>query len=886
MNNTSGSHSIAPQIVEALIANYGAKPRDGYLRYGKCPQCGRRELWASSEAPWIIRCGRLNKCGFEATARELFPDFYHNFSKRYAASPANPNATADAYLQYVRGLEIRNIKGWYSQEKYWHPKGDRGSATVRFALNEDVYFERLVDSVNITLDDGASDCRRANFHGKYRGLWWQPPGFEPIDGSDVYLVEGIIDALTLIQSGVQAVATLTCNNYPAIALAALGNANKLHFVWALDNDKSGRQYSRKHIAQMREAGLNCSAALIKQSKKSKTDWNDLLISGDLTPERIIDTISQCRHQGDLLMAQTAQEKGALIYLHTRQSAFWFEHSDRLYWFEYSDKAVKQVQSTAEENKEALLPVQALKQAGLCKQIANCFPECLYHEISTVNDEFNRYYLRIRTPTGRRPIQSAFSGAQLAAAGEFKKRLLSVSPGAMYLGNAPQLDNFMLTTMHNLPSVEVFDACGYSNTHQAYIFHELGVKNGKVTPVNDEDYMEFGKIAVKTESGAHLSLSTQIQESEWLNRIVKAYGVKGVVVLAYWIGALFSQQIRATHKSFPFLEIIGEPGSGKSTLLEYLWKLFGRQDYEGFDPSKSSLAARTRVFAQVSNLPVVLIESDREDSSRKFLWDELKTAYNGRALRSRGVKTGGNEVYEPPFRGALVISQNTRVDASEAIVQRIVGIELTRAGHSIDTAEIAREIERTPIEQVNGVLVKTIRDEAAILKQFFSHYDAHKQKLAQHIKVDRIVKNHAQLAALIDILKSHLGLSAKDHVQTQEFVIEMAKEREFLINSDTPSVAEFWELYEYLNSMGRDGQQLNHAKDVSIIAINLNHMRQIAAEHKLQMPPNSDLKRLLPASKRYRFTGKRMIRSQLLSAETDPYGKQLRCWTFKAQKGGE
>jgi len=88
-----------------------------------------------------------------------------------------------------------------------------------------------------------------------------------------------------------------------------------------------------------------------------------------------------------------------------------------------------------------------------------------------------------------------------------------------------------------------------------------------------------------------------------------------------------------------------------------------------------------MFSQVSNLPVVLIESDREatDSAKakQFDWDDLKTAYNGRAMRSRGVKNNGNDTYDPPFRGAVMISQNDQVAASEAIISRIVHITVTR-----------------------------------------------------------------------------------------------------------------------------------------------------------------------------------------------------------------
>jgi hypothetical protein len=92
------------------------------------------------------------------------------------------------------------------------------------------------------------------------------------------------------------------------------------------------------------------------------------------------------------------------------------------------------------------------------------------------------------------------------------------------------------------------------------------------------------------------------------------------------------------------------------------------------PPRAHPVARARNFAQVGNLPVVLIESEREKTdgsqTKQYDWDELKTAYNGRSVRSTGVKNNGNDTREPPFRGVVVIGQNHAVNASEPILQRV------------------------------------------------------------------------------------------------------------------------------------------------------------------------------------------------------------------------
>ena len=77
------------------------------------------------------------------------------------------------------------------------------------------------------------------------------------------------------------------------------------------------------------------------------------------------------------------------------------------------------------------------------------------------------------------------------------------------------------------------------------------------------------------------------------------------------------------------------------MLEFCWRLLGRDEYEGFDLLKATQAGRRRAFSQVSNLPVVLIESDRDNGEkdakqRQFSFDEMKPFFNGRGTGTLGV----------------------------------------------------------------------------------------------------------------------------------------------------------------------------------------------------------------------------------------------------------
>ncbi|WP_178119778.1 hypothetical protein [Pseudomonas gelidaquae] len=58
------------------------------------------------------------------------------------------------------------------------------------------------------------------------------------------------------------------------------------------------------------------------------------------------------------------------------------------------------------------------------------------------------------------------------------------------------------------------------------------------------------------------LKTAIQFDDFYT----VFGTKGVVAMAWWLGALHADRIRAEHHSFPFLHIEGEAGAGKTFLM--------------------------------------------------------------------------------------------------------------------------------------------------------------------------------------------------------------------------------------------------------------------------------------------------------------------------------
>lgn len=867
----------------------------GWLRQGKCPSCGKKELYTHAEKPWVLRCGRLNKCGAEIHVKEQYPELFDNWSSRYERTAEAPNAAADAYLQSARGFDLGKIAGWYSQEYYKDNKLGIGSATVRFPLANGDYWERIIDQPHRFGDKKA----HFNYGAKYQGTCWVPPGV-PMPEDEIWIVEGIFKAIGLLHHDIWAASALTCTNYPSLFLEGIAKqceANdkpRPRLVWALDDDPAGRRFMRQFVDRSREDGWEASAAFVPRKGKQKLDWDDMHQRDRLGPK----DIEEYRYHGSLLTAKSASEKALLIYNRKSWAQFFFDFENRLYWFEIDfgayNKAREALADRFKDLSDDKLREMALAESHSVRQIANCNPTALYYQANLLTDE-SWYYLRVDFPHDGAAVKNTFTGSQLSSSSEFKKRLLAIAPGAVYTGTAQQLDAWLQRQLYQIKTVQTVDFVGYSKEHGAWVFNDLAVKGGKVVALNEEDFFDLGKLSIKSLNQS-VALAINADETdytnEWLDLLWTAFGAKGIAALAFWLGSLYAEQIRGEQKSFPFLEVVGEPGAGKTTLIEFLWKLIGRRDYEGFDPSKSTIAARARNFAQVANLPVVLIESDRDSNEdrnkqKSFDWDELKTAYNGRSVRSTGVKNGGNDTREPPFRGAILICQNAEVSASDAVLQRIVHIYFDLASHSPKTKEASDKLERMPIERVSGFVLRACKAETEVMRIFNEKCPLYDQALSagKDIKNLRIIKNHAQIMALVDALAAIVPLDEERKGKVLDEIVEMAKARQQAINADHPLVQEFWEIFDYLD--GDDLSIINHSRTDGEIAINLNHFVQVAMDRKQQIPDMARLKKVLRTSRFRKFIDVKPVNSAINARynnrkhEGDPdRPSTVKCWVFK------
>lgn len=861
-NNTQRAEAITSR----LQADYGLKRKGDYLREGRCPECGKKELFISANEPNHLKCGRENNCGWSINTRELYPDLWKTLQELYPPTPADPNATAKAYLR-SRGLDPALFVGQFQQGQRVEREAIREpkfTDTVRFFLTPDktVYWERF-----FTVIDMPDKPKKAHFSGGYKGLWWQPADFNPERGNQVFLVEGILDALSLIQSGFKAVALLSCYNWPEKSLEPwLGKG--IHWVLGLDNDPAGQRWNLKFHRELINRGEH--AEVCTAPDRDKRDWNDLLkgCGGHIQK----DHLTEWFYTGRLLAASSASAKALEIVNHTGKHRFTFEYGNQLYAAKYSEKD--------EDN-----PIQL-------ENIANCKPEFLYFQKDALTGE-SAYYMRITRPGSQSPYKDVFSSSTLAAAPKFKDRLMDVGAGLMFTGNTKQLEQhqrmYWFPPGQALPEVKTINFLGYTHELGGWLFPKHAVFNGELYPINQDDFFDLPdgrqvKTTFRKEDAVVIGKPDEAHQPElWLQDFKTAYGVKGLATLAFWAGSYLVQQIRKGQSSYPFLELSGQPGTGKTSLLLWLWKLTGRDDYEGIDLSKATPATRWRSFAQLANMPLVAIEGDRSTEGhqrRTFDLNEAKPLYNGRGMRGTSPKNQGIETHEPPFRGALVIAQNAPVESELAVMERIVRIHWDKSHFSTNGYHAASRLHSLDMGKVNGFMTACILQEKRFMECYQEGYSFAMKSLEadKGLGNQRIRHNHAQIMGAMHALKATgilSGLLPTDLEQVDQFLKTCCLERHQCLEADTPLVSEFWDMFNYLEHEA--GCPVNHSKDPTRIAISILDFEAKLAHLKLRPLDLTALRRELKQSKRYPFIEQNAVWSTVNSNVGQ--GKTIKCYIF-------
>lgn len=736
--------SISQDIRKTLLENHTqaqVSTDKKYIRKLTCPICHKNEAFAYYDKPFSIVCPRSNKCGSTTSIKEVLPQFFQNFTERFPTTKKDPKATARAYL-VSRAIDPSNIE--FKQGKVKEEKENKEYSTVKFEVDSKITFHRLIDY---------SGKNKTRIFGSYKGKVWKPKNFDY--SKQTWVVEGILDALSLIQSGLQSIAILSSTHLPE-EFYKKKSFLKTPIILGFDSDKAGKKAIEKHIRLFKEIDKkNYDVALPPGGR----DWNDLLLNNAFSDERKENTLNNVLWRGRLHLASSEQKYFKIYCERHKESSAIFEYNHKLYRGFVKEKKDELEYSTYE--------------------LADCSVDILY-SIEDDSIQYNsrtKHRLKLYSPREGNNIVE-FNSEELTQLQYFKTKFTNYMQ--TFSGSDKDLNELRKYLFNKkAPRIRQCHALGYDEKSNSYVFSKyLYDHQGKQFSLNEQGFFEKQKVTPFREKTIESFLEIDIKE--FIQTLFDAHSYRGLLALGFWTASLFSHLIFKKYSFFPFLSLYGDPHCGKSDLTRLLNRCFFL-DWEGINMSKANTQkGELRKMSQKCSLVTPMLEG-RKDKTR-FDYDSILGAYNRNAIQVRAKNTNGNETHELPFEGALVFVQNKEQFESKPAKERVVSIQFQESDLNDDTYNAWQKLSEYSLEQLafvgHSILSK---------REFFEeHFIKEVQNLSttlkkvQGIKIDRISKNHAIPYAGVRLVSEifDINLSGSEILkyvtQTAKTKIETAK----------------------------------------------------------------------------------------------------------------
>lgn len=265
------------------------------------------------------------------------------------------------------------------------------------------------------------------------------------------------------------------------------------------------------------------------------------------------------------------------------------------------------------------------------------------------------------------------------------------------------------------------------------------------------------------------MQNELKSAIRFNDFVAYFGARGVLAMAWWMGAVHAGRIREDQTSFPFLQIVGAAGSGKSLLLGYLQKLNGQTPYSDF-LGHSTPAGRARTFASAGQR--IVICEEHGELGQCIDWDELKPLFSSGSV---SLRSGDGRSEDVTFRGALVITANQPLDCSDAVISRMVKLDLSAA--DAHTPRVRPEaIGDLNAAEASAFAIKMAQSEDWIASNLANLVPAFQGQLTRKYGQglnSRTALNCAQMLALLDLLCLLLSIPEGIRLEARKAVHDIA-----------------------------------------------------------------------------------------------------------------
>jgi hypothetical protein len=575
--------------------------------------------------------------------------------------------------------------------------------------------------------------------------------------------------------GLQAVAVLSAGQDPSkIQLDGFQN-----LVVAFDSDKAGRDATRRWITHF-EGKQNIKAILPGQG----VDWNDILMDfrGENVKNRFEKRLPEYSFNAELALSGSAQEYLDRFIEFKKYSPQLFEFNG-VYYF-----------AKPQHRGERFFAVQVSD--------FTVEPNFFLLDDTIKDRQVYRYGLTI-SPKGRKKIQAIFEPKELSTTKELVTAFLARAR-CTWSGDGTATNLFCsMITNSGAYELRQLQSVGYDEITDCYVFQKFMIDpSGKMILPDKGLYSLPGNLYVRPMQSKNIQPVPGISARDLWSMLIAAWGDRAAVAVAWMTASWFVHRVREKTGFFPFLSLYHDPQTGKSALMRYLNRMQGT-DEEGLTMTKAdTLKGLTRKLGQKSALFTGLSEINKNENTKMPI-DSVLAWYDGSVLSTRAAFTGGNEVVEIPFKGAVMFCQNNEPFLTQPQKERVVSIRFEHEMLSRDTMAAFLTLAGIPINQLSNFFVEVMEHREFIEKKWFESFVAAKEELFKAANVsNRLVDTHGLVLAFHNVLCKAIGVD----YDLKPYIIEIMKEKHLSSQDNEFTVADSF--FAEIASILRDCQSLN------------------------------------------------------------------------------
>jgi len=672
-----------------------------YINYIKCPECEKLSCWAYKK-PFTLQCNRGNNCGVTIKLTDIFPEVIQGIEKEYPSIKADPHRPARVYLR-ARGLDAPDGLHY----EYWPNVRNSGRGAVMFKIDGDTYNGRII---NPSQGQGKTHNK-----GSTAGKIHKHPGIKYDPDEETFIVEGIIDELSIIRMGFQSIAILSANQGPSkIDLSEFKN-----LVFAFDPDNAGVTALRRWMKHYPNA---------KAIMKLSGDWNDFLICHpEDTKKKFNENRIKFEQKAKLALIENAQDyaiKFNEFYGHP-PGLFTF---DNCYYYSYK-KDIK-----TKEDDEKLVTYS----------VSNFTIEVDHYQLDTTNPDepVNRFFLKIK-PTKGRTVFCPVSANELSSPNSLMQTFLQRARVIWSGDRRPSLAFVKKMVEAKAPVVRQLKIIGHDKESGYYVFKDFAIgSQGIAIALNRKGFIELStNNQIRPAQYTTIKPVKGISPEKIYSLIYQAWGERGITGVAWMVAGWFVHDIKIKIGFFPFLSFYDETQTGKTRLARFM-NACQCLDEEGLPMRKVNTSkGEIRKLAQRASLFKALLEGNNEENSR-FDIESILTLYNDNPLQVRALKTNDIQTQEIPFLSSLLFVQNKEPFKSKAQKERVVSIRFKREDITEETSKAFYQLTQIPIAEMAYFFPYVMKHRELFENKWYEEFQKAKRDLSLVIGDARINENHA------------------------------------------------------------------------------------------------------------------------------------------------